>query len=427
MRQSDYYASLTHAVNASGARYWARSQDVKIVERSAANGDVYVQVRLPIDDNQNAADGRVQLIDTFVLSGDGRRVQSFDRRFHYNELGSTALWQRRLSSFRSAESPGAAFQQQFVDQVLTKPLVLARIKDSPGAMEFMGESGIAIQSGLMDDQMRIISKDPSSFVTVEKAGDGYKVKVAWSVDNDEDGSRGRFIMEDQFILGADKKFKSHSRQWRVHPDSDASGGAVSLAPFYGVGKPPKAKAQAFIEAILPALFAAPQPPAPQMAGLVAVPIPEPEIRGPRVDIGDLVVQGPEPRVETAPTVGRERDGGSSFEFNFRKIGMGKRNASEENINGLFNRAVGSYLKSRLEKRGRAGDIKFNFEISYDQASGHVTRVVATLLRDNGVGLSPLELADILKGVADRIHLNLRATAGLAGDTVRIPLSVIIQG
>jgi hypothetical protein len=434
IQQEDFYASLDGPVNAAGVQFLIRNQDVRngdatVSEKPLGNGDVRARVSFPMDDNKNPADGWLQLTDSFLLSGDGRRVLAFDRQFKPNAQATSELWQRRLNLFRSAALPSLASQQEFSDHVLTKPLVFERLKQSPQALQFMLESGAAIQQGLGDDQMQILPKEHDSCATVEKLGNGYRIKFTWVFDNDADGKNGRYIMADDFIIDSDKKFKSHSRQWKVHPDAVSSVGSLPPVKLYGVGKPSKDLAEAFVDAIVPAFFSVSQPTVvaatePRREPVRIDPPAEPQ---PNVGIGQVSVV-PGPRVRMLPSESKKAgSNGPAYEFSFSQHANLDRNLTTENASGQMTRMVGPNLRSQLSRRGIAGSAKFNFLIRFEKETGYVKNVVAALVQDDGLQLNgSSDLQNILREAAKRIHLNLRAHDGLASKELSAPITAVIQ-
>lgn len=418
----DYYRSLSDRVIPSGPRFRIGTKNVEITEGATPSGDIKVQVKFPVDDDTTAENGSIDMTDTFILSREGRAVQSFNRQIKWNGLGSATLWQKRESDYRSAAAPSKVLQQQFVDQVVTKAQVLEAIRGDSAAMQFIVDSWHALQNGLGDNQYQFFQKDPGSFATVEKTANGYKVKLSWVADNDKDAKNGRIIMEDQFILDENKKFKSHLRQWRVHPQSEGNVPSTSLTSLYGVSKPPKAQAQALLNVILPLLFTSP-PAGKTETGQGSVGMGPTTVTQPNGGTGKSIeVAGP--RVETQTRSATTSRGGLTYEFTFSQMNKSERNAHTENAGALLTRAVGPNLRTQLARKGISGTMKFLFDIKFAE-NGSVTRVKATVLH-NGLGLNESDLSGSLKGAALRIHQNLRAQNGLSGDTLRVPLTVEIQ-
>lgn len=426
-----------------------------MAQESLPSGEVKLSVRFPIDDNDRRADGRIYLKDTFVLSAEGRRVKSFSRLLEGGKSGPSSLWGRRLSDWRKAPTPGVVLQQKFVDQVFTEPELLKRLAKSPAAAEFMRLSGEAIQKGLGNDQLQIMGRLRGAFFKVEKSSGGFRIKLSWLVDDDQDSQNGRHIMEDTFqVDGKTFQFQSFQRRFLVHPDSLGNPEAtMRLAGFYGLKKPSQSEARAFVEPMIPVLFS-------QGDGRAApgeMAMREGSRTDPRLGTGDLhPVQGNAPektgqskgkrglpglaglggsapgagpvvRGEQEVTPEAKKTRGVPLTFRFHRHPARDRTINRENIAGWLTRTVGMSLKSKLSKRGVPGTVKFDFRIQFDGASGYVTEIKAGLLQDRGIGLSSSDLKELMKDAAERIHLNFRAVSGLSGDIISVPMTFTITG
>jgi hypothetical protein len=423
--QTDYYRPVTDKVMALQMQL-RLGKGLEITKITTPKSEIKIAVKIPIDDDSMPENGRADMIDTFTLSGDGRRVIDFNRQFKWNKLGPSALWKKRVNALGGAHLPYESLQQKFVDQVLTKPEVLARIKAVPEAFQFMRDSKNAIQQGLGDNQMLFYAKDPRSFATVEKLEKGYKVKFFWVMDNDEQSQNGRFIMEDQFDLDENKNFKSHLRQWRRHPDSKRDD--ATLTSLYGVSKPPSAKAKAFVEAILPTLFESALPvaegepsPNPETVQIGPVTVTEPasKVSMPNEGTGKSVeVGGPHVREDSRED--RVPVKGKDFTWTFSNQPSLERNTDLNNGGARIKNVIGANVRKQLQDKAFEGTLRLRFIVEFNGQTGHVAKVSVKVEQVTDGTLDMGKIRSICSDAAVRIQKNLRATPSLASKILESP-------
>jgi hypothetical protein len=270
--------------------------------------------------------------------------------------------------------------------------------------------------------MQILPKELESYATVEKLEKGYKIKITWVLDNDGDAKNGRYLMEDSFVIDSEKNFKSHTRNWAVHPDAVATFGSTPPVKLFSVGKPAKALAKAFVDAIVPGLFTTP-PPEPVAA-------PEPHREMVRIDpitvkegtsgTGKaLEVAGP--RVRGGVTA-EEKPAAKAMEFSwsFSQRSSLERNADASNGAALVKQAIGPYVREQLMGNGFEGNLTLRFLIDFNGQTGHVSKVTTRVEQLTDGFLGGEKLRAICYEAARRIQINLRATASLAPRGLETP-------
>ncbi len=236
-----------------------KSPDSYLESESLEDGRVQVTIHLPIDDNNNPADGRCFLQDTFILDAEEKNVLSFDRKCQIAP-GFTldGAWMARAEKIEVAhlewlkEKESTEAVQSFYRKVLlTRPRPLTQgIKDElKKQQDYLGKliseggfsNGPRLRVG--DAQAHIAWRNfrnlTSLLETVDYPNlallkqelpgalqnDTRELQIAFPLDEDKIPENGRLWVRERFRVDSQNHLVGSQRDWRVAPEFSGPGAA----------------------------------------------------------------------------------------------------------------------------------------------------------------------------------------------------------
>lgn len=232
------------------------------------NGDVEVSLVLPVDDDGDASNGRLYVRDTFVFDASERVLKSYQRSFEHNGKGGDEWkgWLAKYQGLPDSAGRGAAdpVVQKFAHRVArsygralvddaanTLPEIKAAFEKERRLLKTTNQQVLDLNAGL---EFKI--KDKLNFYNLAWRDGKVEVTLQLSVDDDADQANGRILLRDKFTLDAETlAFEGHERTWKLAPGSEGDARLQAVLKKLQAGaKPPSEEAEAFVQALLPAIL-----------------------------------------------------------------------------------------------------------------------------------------------------------------------------
>ncbi|MCE9624165.1 MAG: hypothetical protein K8R69_01740, partial [Deltaproteobacteria bacterium] len=236
------------------------------------NGDREVAWIYPLDDNLDAADGRLYLRDRFVFDASERLLKDFTRELRASE-GAGEKWRNYLDLYRReiqkrAWSATDPFVQTFalgVAETYSRGL----LPDVAGAREAFTAAlyrqadylhRAADAARRWQPTWKIKSGDPENRYYLIARGDSLELHLVLAVDEDSDASNGRVFLHEKFLLdAATRALKSHERVWEADPQNPGKDSATWVRMLNRKKSPSFAEAEGFLQDLLPELWPKSEP------------------------------------------------------------------------------------------------------------------------------------------------------------------------
>jgi len=246
----------------------ATGADARTEAKLRDNGDVEVSIILPVDDNDDASDGRIYVKDTFVFDPSESVLKDYKRSFERNDKGGDE-WKGWLGKYQAlAESEKRKVSDPAVQkfaQVVAKTYSRAITDDSaatlPDIKAAFGKEGKILSTTnqqVLDlgQGLQLKIKDKLNYYNLALRDGKLEVTLQLSADDDADSANGRILLRDKFILDAKTlEFERLDRKWILAPDSAQDERFTSaLKALQSKPDPSPEEAGAFIKNLLPALL-----------------------------------------------------------------------------------------------------------------------------------------------------------------------------
>ncbi|MCC7343375.1 MAG: hypothetical protein IT573_00450, partial [Deltaproteobacteria bacterium] len=274
-KNRDFYESLFDLQKKKESPLLPKATDSESRTESKVrdNGDVEVSLVLPVDDDGEAANGRLYVRDTFVFDASERVLKSYQRSFEHNGKGGDEWkgWLAKYQTLAGGAGRGATdpVVQKFAHRVArsygraivdddanTLPEIKAAFEKERRLLKTTNQQVLDLNAGL---EFKI--KDKLNFYNLAWRDGKLEVTLQLSVDDDADATNGRILLRDKYTLNAETlAFEGYERAWKLAPgaEGDARLQAV-LKKLQAGAKPPTEEAEAFIQALLPALLPKAEP------------------------------------------------------------------------------------------------------------------------------------------------------------------------
>ncbi len=269
-KNRDFYESLFDLQKKKESPLLPKATDAESRTESKVrdNGDVEVSLVLPVDDDGNAANGRIYVRDTFVFDPSERVLKSYQRSFEHNGKGGDE-WKGWLGKYqalsdaqgRPATDPtvqkfahrvARSYGRPIVDDAAnTLPEIKAAFEKERRLLKTTNQQVLDLNAGL---ELKI--KDKLNFYNLAWRDGKLEVTVQFSVDDDADAANGRILLRDKFKLDAETlTFEGFERDWSPAPGAEGDARmSAALRKLQAGPNPPAEEAKAFIQALLPALL-----------------------------------------------------------------------------------------------------------------------------------------------------------------------------
>ncbi len=269
-KNRDFYESLFDLQKKKESPLLPKATDSESRTESKVrdNGDVEVSLVLPVDDDGEAANGRLYVRDTFVFDASERVLKSYQRSFEHNGKGGDEWkgWLAKYQTLAGGAGRGATdpVVQKFAHRVArsygraivdddanTLPEIKAAFEKERRLLKTTNQQVLDLNAGL---EFKI--KDKLNFYNLAWRDGKLEVTLQLSVDDDGEAANGRILLRDKYTLNAETlAFEGYERAWKLAPgaEGDARLQAV-LKKLQAGAKPPTEEAEAFIQALLPALL-----------------------------------------------------------------------------------------------------------------------------------------------------------------------------
>ena len=269
-KNRDFYESLFDLQKKKESPLLPKATDAESRTESKLrdNGDVEVSLVLPVDDDGDAANGRIYVRDTFVFDPSERVLKSYQRSFEHNGKGGDE-WKGWLGKYqalsdaagRAATDPtvqkfahrvARSYGRPIVDDAAnTLPEIKAAFEKERRLLKTTNQQVLDLNAGL---ELKI--KDKLNFYNLAWRDGKLEVTVQFSVDDDADAANGRILLRDKFKLDAETlAFEGFQRSWAPAPGAEGDARMQAALRKLQAGPDPSAEeAGAFIQALLPALL-----------------------------------------------------------------------------------------------------------------------------------------------------------------------------
>ncbi len=221
----DFFQSVAGLYSETHLKVKLLDPEAKTSKILRENGDVELSFLYPLDDNDNAEDGRIYFNDTFVFNPTEEKFKEFKRSFAYNQKSSDTSqkpqWEEWLAKYQHTAIPTADQAKAFattagrsVSRELGDNVLRALATQKSYLMEALGVARSK------NENWRFKLKDEQSYFNIVYRQDKIEVTLAIVVDDDEDAANGRVFFKDKFTLDAKTQaLLEFQRQWEVAPEA----------------------------------------------------------------------------------------------------------------------------------------------------------------------------------------------------------------
>ncbi len=347
-----------------------------------------VDFLFPVDDDNNATNGRIYLRDSFVFDAAEQNFKKFERSYQYNGKGQGA-WKDWLKKLQGAALPSSEEARVFaltVGRSYSRPLD----SDDPNIKQALVSQKAYLTKAAdlvraQNSDWKLLSSDPQNRYHLTFGKFGWELTTYLMLRRSKEPSHAILLREKIFLDTDNKTVKSQERSWEAAAGANETALQALLSKLNQQPLPSKSEAQTYVTALLPAL--------------------RPIIPAP------LAVSVNPPSVPAVPSQAKDKPAGSLV-FSF----TGNAKNDRDDTVAIYAEKTKPLVKTRFTphlKNEKIQKLKFEMVANVNPATGSIDRINFNILEFTGT-----QSAEWLKGqleiLAGEVFRNFRFNTSVDG-------------
>lgn len=257
-----FFEALAPALSEAKLMVKMGDPETRTETKALENGDIEVTFVYPLDDNNDAADGRLYLRDKFLWDAKESQIKTFNRDYSYNGEGNRESWKPLLAKMQGLKAPDADTAAQFgmtAGRSYSRPFG----KEVKDILKTKVDYFNAVAPILQEEGLQIKLPDADTHYTlIHHAGKNglpgnTELIFSYVINDADEKTGGKAYLRDSFLINANGEVLGYDRKWDVDVNASAADKKLwkeRAARLAAKAKPSNDEAKNFIKGFVPAIY-----------------------------------------------------------------------------------------------------------------------------------------------------------------------------